>query len=405
MKNQVNNELKKILNIFNEAYIKRNVNEIDSFMDKLFHKDESVTIVGTCDSEWCIGYEEVKDIFLSDWEYWGDLRVKVDEASIIELENTAIIYTPGTVKYSFDSRSDTYTRYLGYVKEYFDENSFDGKKSNKVKLTEINWKLCHLLNQRESIERDYLWDIRISFLLVKKENRWIIKHMQFSFPVVGYLPEVREDDDSCDRAELNKKIKELEEAYHKNKSMKNEIIDLIKDFNGDYLDKNMETNSIADKYFSSNNVLIANTDKEIFTSKEEIKKLIENHREYYDEMRLDSESSIVDFNENTAWIVIRGTMKKMNSEEESFENTMNTIKDIFNKNLGDKEKLFNIRRRIAETFKENAKGEEYIWPFRLEGVLIEENNNWVFKYLQFTFPFDYILEEKTEAASLIEENI
>ncbi|GAA0772457.1 hypothetical protein GCM10008908_18770 [Clostridium subterminale] len=405
MKNQVNNELKEILNVFNEAYIKRDINEIDSFMDKLFDKDESVTVVGTCDGEWCIGYEEVKDIFLSDWEYWGDLRVKADEATIIELDNTAIIYTPGTVKYSFNSRSDTYTRYLGYIKEYFDESSDDSKKPNKVKLTEINWTLSHLLNQRDSIERDYLWDIRISFILTKKENRWIIKHMQFSFPVVGYLPEVRGDDDSCDRCEVNKKIKELEEAYHKNKLMKNKIIDLMKYFNSDYLDENMEIDLIVDKYFSSNNILVANTDKDIFTSKDEIKKLIENQRECYDEMRLDSENSIVDFNEDTAWIVISGTMKKVISEEEFFENTVNTIKDIFNNNLDDKEKLFNIRRRIAETFKENAKGEEYVWPFRLEGVLIKENNNWVFKYLQFAFPFYYILEGKTEAASLIEENI
>lgn len=401
MKNQVNNELKEILNVFNEAYIKRDINEIDSFMDKLFDKDESVTVVGTCDGEWCIGYEDVKDIFLSDWEYWGDLRVKADEATIIELDNTAIIYTPGTVKYSFNSRSDTYTRYLGYIKEYFDESFDDSKKPNKVKLTEINWTLSHLLNQRDSIERDYLWDIRISLIITKKENRWIIKHMQFSFPVVGYLPEVREDDDSCDRCEVNKKIKELEEAYHKNKLMKNEIIDLMKDFNSDYLDENMEIDLIVDKYFSSNNILVANTDKDIFTSKDEIKKLIENQRECYDEMRLDSENSIVDFNGDTAWIVISGTMKKVISEEEFFENTVNTIKDIFNKDLNDKEKLFNIRRRIAETFKENAKGEEYIWPFRLEGVLIKENNNWVFKYLQFAFPFYYILEGKTEAASLI----
>jgi len=73
------------------------------------------------------------------------------------------------------------------------------------------------------------------------------------------------------------------------------------------------------------------------------------------------------------------------------------------KDLNDKEKLFNIRRRIAETFKENAKGENCIWPFRLEGVLIKEHNKWVFKYLQFTFPFNYILEGKTEAASLIKK--
>ena len=104
-------------------------------------------------------------------------------------------------------------------------------------------------------------------------------------------------------------------------------------------------------------------------------------------------------------MIIRGTMKKVITEENALRNTVDIIKDIFEKDLDDREKLFNIRRRIAETFNENAKGEEYIWPFRLEGVLIKENNNWVFKYLQFAFPFDYFFEGKTEASSLIEVNI
>ena len=404
MKGRVNNELKEILTVFNEGYTKRNINEIDNFMDKLFDKNERVNVIGTCEGEWCIGYDEVKDIFLSDWEYWGDLRVKVDEANIIELGNTAIIYTPGTVKYSFNSRSETYTRYLGYVKDYFDENSFNGKKSNKAKLTEINWKLCHLLTQRDSIQRDYLWDIRISFVLIKKADKWVIKYMQFSFPVVGYLPEVRiEDSPNID--ELKEKIEKLETCSGENRTIKNEIINLIKNFNRDYLSKDIEVDDIVNRYFISHSPFVANTNKEIFISKEEIKTLIENHRAYYDEIKLDNENCIVDFNEDVAWIIIRGTMKKVITEENALRNTVDIIKDIFERDLSDRERLFSIRNRIAETFKENARGEEYIWPFRLEGVLIKENNNWIFKYLQFAFPFNYILEGKTEAASLIEGNI
>lgn len=404
MKSQVNNELKEILTVFNEGYIKRNINEIDSFMDKLFDKDESVTVIGTCDNEWCIGYDEVRDIFLSDWEYWGDLRVKIDETIIMGLDDTAIIYTPGTVKYSFNSRSETYTRHLGYIKKYFNENSSECKKSNKAKLTEINWKLCHLLTQRDGIQRDYLWDIRISFIIIKKENRWIIKHMQFSFPVVGYLPEVRiEDSHNID--EFKEKIEKLETCSGENKTIKNEIINLIKNFNRDYLSKDIEVDDIVYRYFTSHSPFVANTNKEIFISKEEIKNLIENHRSYYDAIRLDNEKCIVDFNEDVAWIIIRGTMEKVITEETALRNTVDIIKDIFERDMDDREKLFNIRRRIAETFKENARGHEYIWPFRLEGVLIKENNNWVFKYLQFAFPFDYFFEGKTEASSLIDGNI
>ena len=63
-------------------------------------------VVGTSNGECCINYEEVKQLFLGDWEYWGDLRIKTDEASIATHGNTALIYVPGTIKYTFYSNSN-----------------------------------------------------------------------------------------------------------------------------------------------------------------------------------------------------------------------------------------------------------------------------------------------------------
>ena len=91
----------------------------------------------------------------------------------------------------FCSNGDTYACYLDNVKKYFNEVSFESKKPNKAKLTEVNWWLCHLLSERDNGERHYLWDLRISFVLVKKESRWIIRQMQFSLPVVGHLADIR----------------------------------------------------------------------------------------------------------------------------------------------------------------------------------------------------------------------
>lgn len=402
MKNEINNELIEVLNIFEEAYIQRDVNKIDNFMDGLFHKDENIIIVGTGGSEWCIGYEEVKDIFLGDWEYWGDLRINADEASIIPLGNTALIYTTGTVKYSFYSNSDTYASYLDNVKKYFDEVSFDSKKTNKVKLTEINWKLCHLLNKWEGEKRDYLWDLRISFVLVKKESTWIIRQMQFSLPVVGHLPDLRMENGGYDIESFNASGEKMKGCSVNNTlAYKEEVVEFLQTFNNEYLEADKEIDIIASKYFAANNPLIINTDKNLYINQEEIKKLIESHRSCYDKMELDYENSLINSNEEVVWIATQGIIKKVISEDSAFENTINTIKDIFTSNLDDKDKLFNVRRRIADTLKENAKGEEYSWPFRLEAVLIKEKQSWVFKYLQFSLPFNYFYEGKTEAASII----
>ena len=130
--------------------------------------------------------------------------------------------------------------------------------------------------------------------------------------------------------------------------------------------------------------------------------MIEYHRAYYDEIKLDCENCLINSCGDVIWIATHGIMKKTLSENNAFENTVNIIKDIFKSNSNDKDKLFNIRRRIAITLKENAKGEEYSWPFRFEAVIIKEKGNWVFKYLQFSLPFNWFLEGKTEASSVLE---
>ncbi|MBC8062997.1 MAG: nuclear transport factor 2 family protein [Clostridiaceae bacterium] len=399
------NELKEILDIFKKAYIQRDLTQIDSFMDALFDKDENVIIVGTGSSEWCIGYEEVKEIFLGDWEYWGDVRINADEASIVPLGDTALIYTTGTVKYSFYSNNQVYAGYLDNVKRYFDEVSFDSKKPDKVKLTEINWRLCHSLNKWDGDERHYLWDLRISFILVKKESRWIIRQMQFSLPVVGHLPDLRFENLGYDIESFNSARNKIKE-YSSNNSLvyKDEIVKWLQVFNNEYLKADKEIDIIASRYFTTNNPLIINTDKTAYSNKEEIKKMIGEHRGYYSEMKLDYDNCLISSNKEVVWMATHGIMKKVMSEELAFENTINKIKDIFTGNLADKDKLFNIRRSIANTLKENARGEEYSWPFRFEAVLIKEKQKWVFKYLQFSLPFNYYFEGKTEAASTLEKN-
>jgi len=403
MKNKIENELKEVLNIFKQAYIQKDPKKIDSFMETLFDKDEDIIIVGTGASEWCTGYAEAKDIFLGDWEYWGDLRINDDEANIMPFGNTALIYTTGTVKYSFNDNADTYASYLSNIKKYFDDVSFNSKKPNKVKLTEINWTLCHLLNKWDGEERDYLWDLRISFVLVKKEEKWIIKQMQFSLPVVGYLPDLRIENLGYDIESFTAEGNKMKE-YSINNTLvyKDEISKFLQSFNNEYLKVDKEIALIGSKYFAANNPLIINIDKTVYNNQDEINELIGNHRGYYDEIKLDCENCLINSTGDVVWIATHGIMKKTMSEENAFENTINIIKDISTSNSDDKDKLFNIRRKIAITLKENAKGEEYTWPFRFEAVIIKEKDNWVFKYLQFSLPFNWFLEGKTEAASVLE---
>lgn len=248
-------------------------------------------------------------------------------------------------------------------------------------------------------ERDYLWDLRISFVLIKKDFKWIIKQMQFSLPVVGHLPDLRFENLGYDLESYTSERNKMNVYSAKNTLVyQDEILNFLQAFNNEYLKSNNETDLVASKYFTTNNPLIINIDNTIYSTKEEIKKLIGTHREYYDEIKLDCENCLINSSEDVVWIATHGIMKKIMSEEDAFENTAKIIKDIFTSDLDDKDKLFNIRRRIAITLKEYAKGEEYNWPFRLEALIIKEKNNWVFKYLQYSLPFNWFLEVKTEAS-------
>jgi hypothetical protein len=55
--NNTAGELKRVLERFQEGYIKREASFIDTYMDGLFEKDDDILIIGTGNDEWCLGYD------------------------------------------------------------------------------------------------------------------------------------------------------------------------------------------------------------------------------------------------------------------------------------------------------------------------------------------------------------
>lgn len=388
-------DIKKVLEYVNRAYVKRDLNSIDEFMDTLFEKNTDATIVGTSNYEWCLSYEDIKDIFVSDWEYWGDVRLIHEEAVINEHGNYGLIYVPATLKYTFKTNNETYTRYLNSVKA-----NLEGDEPNKQKLTEISWILSHLLTPRDVSERTYLLDLRISFILFKKDMRWYIKHMQFSVPTVGYLPDERLDEISSQAEECiesETKLKEYISKYNNDEEVKelhNKFILLYKD--------NKQKEDVVNQYFSKN-INIIDFDNQKFNYIN-AKDLVSKHHHLFNKINFSSDNYIIKRDNNIAWIISEGIFEKKITEEEAFKRSVDNINEIFKCDITDLEKLFKIRRDIVETVKENAKGENYKWPFRFEGFLVKENGDWKFTYMQFSLPFGYLLEGKTEAAVLLSNN-
>ena len=67
-----------------------------------------------------------------------------------------------------------------------------------------------------------------------------------------------------------------------------------------------------------------------------------------------------------------------------------------------KEALFNLRRDLSQAIKESALPSRLTEPFRIEGVgKLSHQKLMVMEYMQISYPFNCILEQKTDAAKII----
>ncbi len=86
-------EIIKSFKAFEAGYDKRDANEIESFME-LFCDDDEVQMLGISASEpgaieWFTGKDEIKEIILSDWKYWGDVHFDIENIRISEKNDVA----------------------------------------------------------------------------------------------------------------------------------------------------------------------------------------------------------------------------------------------------------------------------------------------------------------------------
>lgn len=175
--------VKAVLRRFQEGYVKRNVEEIDTYLEALFVKDADALIVGTGSDEWCVGPEGVRDLIESDWKYWGDFRLDIDGAMISSLGDTAWLATRGTVTQTIQAEGCC-QGHLGNIQKLIAE----GEGSARNKLLEILRGASNTLFEIERGEK-YVWPIRFTAVLVKRDERWLFHQMQFSFATTRFPDE------------------------------------------------------------------------------------------------------------------------------------------------------------------------------------------------------------------------
>ena len=182
-------EILELLNRFQEGYVDRDLEKLESFMC-LF--EDEVEVIGTNGSfpgedEWHLNKASAEELVKGDWEDWGDLRIKIGDARIRERNGIGWIAMPGTVtKYIGD---ENYQSYLEYAKEYIDRTDVPAKqKLHNILRGGTN--TVFELNRGEK----FVWPIRITAVVMKEAGEWKFAQMCFSFSTI-YFPDVREFDD------------------------------------------------------------------------------------------------------------------------------------------------------------------------------------------------------------------
>lgn len=102
------------LRAFQNGYEKRDVHELDPFMNDLFARDGDVLMIGTQSgtSEWGRGYASAAQFIQRDWQKWGDFRFDVDHSAIWSSGDVAWVASIGSVRSKEADRPIRFTAIL-----------------------------------------------------------------------------------------------------------------------------------------------------------------------------------------------------------------------------------------------------------------------------------------------------
>jgi hypothetical protein len=178
-------EIHSLLETFQDGYARRDVRQVDSFM-QLFIADAE--IIGTNGvrpgvDEWYVDRASARELVEGDWKGWGDLRLDLDSMSIHFRRDVGWVAAVATVTKVIGE--ENYASYLEFVKSLIEDSKLNAEQ-----------KLLHILrggtNTVYELHRGekFVWALRFTAVVVREDDGWKFAQMNFSFPTV-YFPDVR----------------------------------------------------------------------------------------------------------------------------------------------------------------------------------------------------------------------
>jgi hypothetical protein len=174
-------DVRDVLQRFQDGYTTRDLSKLDEFMDLFFPSDD-VELIGIGAStrggyEWFQGLEQIREIIESDWTYWGDVVIDVEDAKITVQGDVAWLSTSGSLAQTA-SLDKALPFYLKQMKELLEDES----AAPETKLMEATHFGLRRLREKHKGE-GFRWPFVLTAVLVQTEGQWRFHQVQFAMPV------------------------------------------------------------------------------------------------------------------------------------------------------------------------------------------------------------------------------
>jgi|GEM_PF-2636251 len=170
----MNQKIEEAILFLKQCYLQRDPKNIDELMNLIYEKDHPNILIGTSLGEICANEADWRDLFLSDWEYWGNLRIDENKKIVTEFGDQTLVSLHAQIEFVFTEDENQYLRYLETMKNIQKDES----KTNYQKACKMEWMLCHLLSSRDEKKRTHVLDIRIDLIFQNDK----VRLMAFYFP-------------------------------------------------------------------------------------------------------------------------------------------------------------------------------------------------------------------------------
>lgn len=382
-------ELKKVLQQFQVGYTTRDLNDVEDFVEELFIMKDDTCVLGTGTGELFIGIDQIKTLIRNDWQYWGDVNIDLENVHIDKQNEVAWFATTGTIKYAFQDTAERYDNYLNFIKNKVKETDLTPKQ----KITFINWVLSLTYHQRSAKQREYLWSLRLSGVLLKDNGKWKFTHMQFSIPKAIFPDERFES--SKEYIESYNSQNAIIDKYW-NVPLYTEIKFLLQSLQMNLFGKKDISKELMMESFTTDSVpYIIEPDNNLSIGVDQIKEFFTSS--IGSTISLDLNHAITSEQNGITWVIVCGLLKTSLTEDELYTRTLDELEGLFEEDTSSKDKLFAIHRNVSYALKESATGKSYTCPIRLTAVIVNQAGRSVFQNIHFSFPFYWVLEGKLDS--------